>query len=68
MEKKAEDVEGLVETSDKNLEGEAEATSKATPEAVKLEDVTPGEDVPDPDEDDLDDLDGNSQLNIFDSN
>lgn len=62
MEKKAGDLEGLLETSEKILEREAETSSKPAPEAVKSEDAIPTEDVPDPDEDDLDDLDGNSQL------
>jgi peroxin-19 len=62
MEKKTGDLEGLAETSEKILEREAETTSKPTPEAAKSDDIIPAEDIPDPDEDDLDDLDGNLQV------
>ncbi|KUJ12139.1 Pex19-domain-containing protein [Mollisia scopiformis] len=57
MEKKADDLEGLAETSGKIMEKEKETASKPTAEAAKSEDVAPTEDIPDPDEDDLDDLD-----------
>lgn len=58
MEKKTGDLEGLAETSGEIMEKEAESTSKAPAEATKSHDAAQAEDIPDPDEDDLDDLDG----------
>jgi len=51
MEQKPGDLEGLAKTTGKAIEKEAEAVPKP-------EDPARTEDVPDPDEDDLDDLDG----------
>ena len=53
MEKEPGDLEGLAKTSGKVVELE----SSSTPEAKE---PVPKEEVPDPDEDDLDDLDGKS--------
>ena len=60
MEKKPGDLERLAEKSEKILEKEAATTSKPTAVAPKLHEATPSGDIPDPDEDDLDDLDGSS--------
>lgn len=54
MESKPGDLEGLAKTTGKAMEKEE---SKPTTSAPK-QDPAPVEDVPDPDEDDLDDLDG----------
>jgi hypothetical protein len=60
METKPGDLEGLAKSSGKAVEKEAEATSTPKDPAPKQESTAPlpTEDVPDPDEDDLDDLDG----------
>ena len=63
METKAGGSEGLAETSDKAIQKEAESISKSPApkeDAPRTQDALPIEDVPDPDEDDLDDLDGRS--------
>jgi peroxin-19 len=59
MESKPGDLEGLAESSTKALASEASAASAPKPAegGATVED----EDVPDPDEDDLDDLDGMAQ-------
>jgi peroxin-19 len=64
MEKKLGDLEGLAEGFGKAME--KDSASIPTPkdpesaEVPKLRDHVLAEDVPDPDEDDLDDLDGQS--------
>lgn len=66
METKPGDLEGLAETSSKAIQKEAEAESKpvskdpapAEAAAPVQQNVASAEEVPDPDEDDLDDLDG----------
>lgn len=68
MEKKPGDLEGLVQTSEKISGREAESSSKPTTEAAKSENAIATEDVPDPDEDDLDDLDGNSSYTLYNHN
>ena len=59
METKPDYLEGLAKPPGKAVEKEAEVTSTKDP-APKQESTAPipTEDVPDPDEDDLDDLDG----------
>jgi peroxin-19 len=51
MEQKPGDLEGLAKATGKAIEKETQAVPKP-------KDLAPTEDVPDPDEDDLDDLDG----------
>lgn len=63
METKAGDLEGLAETSSKAIQKEEETAPVSkdpapTTAAPTQKDVAPTEEVPDPDEDDLDDLDG----------
>jgi peroxin-19 len=60
METRPGDLEGLATASGKAVEKEAESTTKPKDPASKEETKAPipTEDVPDPDEDDLDDLDG----------
>jgi len=63
MEKQADDLEGLAKTSGKAIEKQSDVASKpkdpaSTAETYKPAEQTATEDVPDPDEDDLDDLDG----------
>jgi hypothetical protein len=53
METKAGDLEGLVKSSTTTMENE-----KKTSSASESLNAPPAESVPDPDEDDLDDLDG----------
>jgi peroxin-19 len=53
MEKEPGDLESLVEASGKAMETESSSTPNT-------KDPAPKEEVPDPDEDDLDDLDGQS--------
>lgn len=70
METKAGDLAGLAETSVKTIQKETEAlptpkdpaptqAASKVEDAPNAQDVAATEDVPDPDEDDLDDLDGN---------
>lgn len=67
METKPGDLEGLAETSSKAIQKESEAAAAPKTEykdpapaasAPIQQDVASTEEVPDPDEDDLDDLDG----------
>jgi peroxin-19 len=58
MEQKPGDLEGLAETSTKILQTENAATTPAPSATVKSDVPTPPEEFPDPEEDDLDDLDG----------
>jgi peroxin-19 len=60
MEAKPGNLEGLAKSSGEAVENEAEVTSTPKDPAPKQESTAPitTEDVPDPDEDDLDDLDG----------
>jgi hypothetical protein len=55
MESKPGDLEALSKTTGKAIEKEQ---SKSTTASALKQDPAPIEDVPDPDEDDLDDLDG----------
>jgi peroxin-19 len=62
MEKKPEDSEGVADAPGKAAEKETEALpiskDPASAAVPKPKDPAPVEEVPDPDEDDLDDLDG----------
>jgi peroxin-19 len=62
MEKQPGDLEGLAEASGKAMEKESDPAlvpkDPASADIPKPKDPVPTEDVPDPDEDDLDDLDG----------
>jgi hypothetical protein len=64
MEKKPGDLEGLAEASGKVMEEESDTAlipkDPAPADVPKPKESVPTEDVPDPDEDDLDDLDGKS--------
>ena len=64
MEKKPGDLEGLAEASGKAMEKESDPAPVADPASEtpkpKEGSPVPTKDVPDPDEDDLDDLDGES--------
>jgi hypothetical protein len=68
MEKLPGDSEGLAESSGKAVEKEAEgASTTKDPTSVEVtepKDHAPMEAVPDPDEDDLDDLDGQLYANL----
>jgi len=69
METKPGDLEGLAEVSSKAIQKEEEPApvSKdpaSTTAAPTRKDVASSEEVPDPDEDDLDDLDG-AYLHVF---
>lgn len=55
MESKTGDLEGLAQTTGKRIEKGCVKADTASP---AKQDPVPVEDVPDPDEDDLDDLDG----------
>lgn len=71
MEKKPGDLDGSAEAPGKATEKESDPTpipkDPASAELPKLKETVAAEGVPDPDEDDLDDLDGLSIIQLWSS-